>query len=154
MREYVRLLFLRSFCALKDSRNAFFKGGTAIHFHHGSFRYPEDLDSFDFSYNQHRFLILGNGSIAGEKQHPFCTGLSNEQAVERVFMKRRQRINPQGMFSGYGELRVSMRYEHFSQTIRINLEIFASEFQFDNNFPNTGRTEKQTILGCRQKSAR
>ena len=128
-------------------------GISVFQFHYGSFRFSEDLDSFDFSYNQHRFLILGNGSIAGEEQHSFCTGLSNEQAIERVFMKRRQRINLQGMFSGYGELRISMHYEHFSQPIRINLEIFSSESQFDNNFPDTGRTEKQTILGCRQKSA-
>jgi predicted nucleotidyltransferase component of viral defense system len=32
-REYVQLLFLRSFYALKESRHVFFKGGTAIHFH-------------------------------------------------------------------------------------------------------------------------
>ena len=44
MREYVQLLFLRSFYALKESRNVFFKGGTAIHFHYGSFRFSEDLD--------------------------------------------------------------------------------------------------------------
>jgi predicted nucleotidyltransferase component of viral defense system len=44
MREYVQLLFLRSFYALKESRKVFFKGGTAIHFHYGSFRFSEDLD--------------------------------------------------------------------------------------------------------------
>ena len=44
MREYVQLLFLRSFYALKESRNVFFKDGTAIHFHYGSFRFSEDLD--------------------------------------------------------------------------------------------------------------
>jgi predicted nucleotidyltransferase component of viral defense system len=44
LREYVQLLFLRSFYALKESRYVFFKGGTAIHFHCGSFRFSEDLD--------------------------------------------------------------------------------------------------------------
>jgi predicted nucleotidyltransferase component of viral defense system len=44
LREYVQLLFLRSFYALKESRHVFFKGGTAIHFHFGSFRFSEDLD--------------------------------------------------------------------------------------------------------------
>jgi predicted nucleotidyltransferase component of viral defense system len=43
VREYVQLLFLRSFYALKESRHVFFKGGTAIHFHYGSFRFSEDL---------------------------------------------------------------------------------------------------------------
>ncbi|MFH1911895.1 MAG: nucleotidyl transferase AbiEii/AbiGii toxin family protein [Pseudomonadota bacterium] len=44
VREYVQLLFLRSFYALKEGRHVFFKGGTAIHFHYGSFRFSEDLD--------------------------------------------------------------------------------------------------------------
>jgi len=37
VREYVQLLFLRSFYALKESRHVFFKGGTAIHFHYSVF---------------------------------------------------------------------------------------------------------------------
>lgn len=44
LREYVQLLFLRSFYALNKSRHVFFKGGTAIHFHCGSFRFSEELD--------------------------------------------------------------------------------------------------------------
>lgn len=44
LREYVQFLFLRSFYALKESRHVFFKGGTAIHFRYGSFRFSEDLD--------------------------------------------------------------------------------------------------------------
>lgn len=44
MREYVQLLFLRSFYTMNESRHVFFKGGTAIHFHYGSFRFSEDLD--------------------------------------------------------------------------------------------------------------
>ena len=35
--------------------------------------------------SQHRFLILRNGSVAGDQQHPFCTGLGKQQAVEWVF---------------------------------------------------------------------
>lgn len=44
VREYLQLLFLRSFYSLKESQSVFFKGGTAIHFHYGSFRFSEDLD--------------------------------------------------------------------------------------------------------------
>jgi predicted nucleotidyltransferase component of viral defense system len=44
IREYLQLLFLRSFYSLKESQEVFFKGGTAIHFHCGSFRFSEDLD--------------------------------------------------------------------------------------------------------------
>ena len=40
-----------------------------------------------FSYGQHPFLILDNRSVASEQQHPFCTGLSKEQAVKGIFMK-------------------------------------------------------------------
>lgn len=44
LREYLQLLFLKYFYETKDSENVFFKGGTALHFLYGSFRFSEDLD--------------------------------------------------------------------------------------------------------------
>lgn len=43
-REYLQLLFLKYFYAKKGSEKVFFKGGTAIRFLFGSFRFSEDLD--------------------------------------------------------------------------------------------------------------
>lgn len=43
-REYLQLLFLKYFYTLKESEAIYFKGGTAIHFLYGSFRFSEDLD--------------------------------------------------------------------------------------------------------------
>jgi predicted nucleotidyltransferase component of viral defense system len=44
LREYLQLLFLRDFYGFPKSTNVYFKGGTAIHFLIGSFRFSEDLD--------------------------------------------------------------------------------------------------------------
>jgi len=43
-REYLQILFLRYFYRKKESRKVYFKGGTAIRFLYGSFRFSEDLD--------------------------------------------------------------------------------------------------------------
>lgn len=46
LREYFQLLFLRYFYEIEDARGAkaYFKGGTALRFLFGSFRFSEDLD--------------------------------------------------------------------------------------------------------------
>jgi predicted nucleotidyltransferase component of viral defense system len=44
LREYLQLLFLKYFYESKESQKIYFKGGTAIHFLFGSFRFSEDLD--------------------------------------------------------------------------------------------------------------
>jgi hypothetical protein len=43
-REYLQLLFLKYFYELPTSNQIYFKGGTAIKFLFGSFRFSEDLD--------------------------------------------------------------------------------------------------------------
>lgn len=43
-REYTQLIFLKHFYSQKNTENIFFKGGTALRFLYGSFRFSEDLD--------------------------------------------------------------------------------------------------------------
>jgi len=43
-REYMQLLFLKYFYGQKGSEKVFFKGGTALRFLYGSFRFSEDPD--------------------------------------------------------------------------------------------------------------
>jgi len=43
-REYLQLLFLKYFYAQNESKKIYFKGGTALRFLFGSFRFSEDLD--------------------------------------------------------------------------------------------------------------
>jgi len=43
-REYLQLLFLKYFYTQRGSEKVFFKGGTALRFLFGSFRFSEDLD--------------------------------------------------------------------------------------------------------------
>lgn len=44
LREYIQLIFLKYLYQIKESQRIWFKGGTAIHFLFGSFRFSEDLD--------------------------------------------------------------------------------------------------------------
>jgi len=43
-REYLQLLFLKYFYAQRETKKIYFKGGTALRFLFGSFRFSEDLD--------------------------------------------------------------------------------------------------------------
>ena len=43
-REYLQLLFLKYFYNQKETDKVYFKGGTALRFLFGSFRFSEDLD--------------------------------------------------------------------------------------------------------------
>jgi len=43
-REYLQLVFLKYFYSQKESEKVYFKGGTALRFLFGSFRFSEDLD--------------------------------------------------------------------------------------------------------------
>ena len=44
LREYIQLYFLSRFYSYKESKNIFFKGGTAIHLIYHSSRFSEDMD--------------------------------------------------------------------------------------------------------------
>lgn len=44
LREYIQLYFLSKLYSFSESKNIFFKGGTAIHFIYQSSRFSEDLD--------------------------------------------------------------------------------------------------------------
>lgn len=43
-REYIQLIFLKHFYSQKNTEKIYFKGGTALRFLYGSFRFSEDLD--------------------------------------------------------------------------------------------------------------
>lgn len=61
-REYLQLLFLKHFYAKHNSENIYFKGGTAIKFIFGSFRFSEDLD-FTSLLNPSKLAILIEESL-------------------------------------------------------------------------------------------
>jgi len=61
-REYLQLLFLKYFYDQKESEQVFFKGGTAIRFLLGSFRFSEDLD-FSSLLNEAKLIKLINKSL-------------------------------------------------------------------------------------------
>ena len=84
MREYLQILFLFYLYAQRKSDKIFFKGGTAIRFLFGSFRFSEDLDFTG---------TLGSDEIIGLFNNA-CSDLSREiPAVEiENFKKKRNSI--------------------------------------------------------------
>ena len=99
-----------------------------------------------YSNLHHRILILSNHCINRQQRHPFRAGLRKKQSVEWIFMKRRQRINFQGVFRSHRNFRITIQHQHFSQTIRIGLEILSSQPQFNDDFPDACRAKKQTVI--------
>jgi len=106
IREYVQLLFLRSFYALKESRHVFFKGGTAIHFHYGSFRFSEDLD----------FSTLQSADQLRQMVEAAARDLKTEVASLELgkFMVKQDSFNGQLKFAYKGPRPLTIRLE-FSQ---------------------------------------
>lgn len=58
LREYLQIVFLREFYSHSESRNIYFKGGTAIHLFLGSFRFSEDLDFTSTIQTKHLLSLL------------------------------------------------------------------------------------------------
>jgi len=69
-REYLQLFFLEELYSQNQSKNVFFKGGTALHLIYKSPRFSEDLD-FTVELEEKNFWILfGNYLMAYQKKKP------------------------------------------------------------------------------------
>lgn len=68
-REYLQLFFLSELCSQKESRNIFFKGGTALHLIYKALRFSEDLD-FTVELKERQFLdfIWGFFDVLSKKE--------------------------------------------------------------------------------------
>jgi predicted nucleotidyltransferase component of viral defense system len=62
VREYIQVSFLSALYSRKESREVFFKGGTAIHLLFKAPRYSEDLD-FSTSLPRSEIGALLNGAV-------------------------------------------------------------------------------------------
>lgn len=71
-REYLQLFVLSELCSRKESRNIFFKGGTALHLIYNAPRFSEDLD-FTVELKEKQFLDF---------IREFFNILSKKEAVE------------------------------------------------------------------------
>lgn len=106
-REYLQLLFLKYFYLKKGSEEVYFKGGTALRFLYGSFRFSEDLD-FTSLLPKTKIQILISKSLRE---------LANE--VREVTFKKTKSIT--NSFSG--RLFQELPEFKFSLTVRLDLSL-------------------------------
>lgn len=69
-REYLQVLFLKYFYRNKETREVYFKGGTAVRLLYGSFRFSEDLDFTSLITRKYLEEVILDSLEALEKEVP------------------------------------------------------------------------------------
>jgi len=120
-REYLQLLFLKYFYAGKNTEKVYFKGGTALRFLFGSFRFSEDLD--------------------------FSSNLSS-LVIEKLIEKTLENLNKEGINVGFKErktlgdsysCRIFQRLKgfNFPLTIRMDFSLREKPVEVENSYVET-----------------
>lgn len=120
-REYLQLLFLKYFYAGKNTEKVYFKGGTALRFLFGSFRFSEDLD--------------------------FSSNLSS-LVIEKLIEKTLENLNKEGINVGFKERktlgdsysgRIFQRLKgfNFPLTIRMDFSLREKPVEVENSYVET-----------------
>jgi len=86
-REYLQLLFLKYFYSQKESEKVYFKGGTALRFLFGSFRFSEDLD-FTSLLTKSKLKILINKTLQDLKKEAGEISFEEEKTIADAFTGR------------------------------------------------------------------
>ena len=120
-REYLQLLFLKYFYAKRNTEKVYFKGGTALRFLFGSFRFSEDLD----------FSTLLDSSKLEKLVQETVRDINKEG--EAVKFKERKTIG--NSFSG----RVFQKLQDFDfpLTIRLDFSLRENPFEIKNSYVET-----------------
>lgn len=86
-REYLQLLFLKYFYSQKESEKVYFKGGTALRFLFGSFRFSEDLD-FTSLLTKSKLKILINKTLQDLNKEAGEISFLEEKTITDAFTGR------------------------------------------------------------------
>jgi len=111
-REYLQLLFLKYFYNQKETDKIFFKGGTALRFLFGSFRFSEDLD----------FTSL----IIGEKIRKIVPNTLKDFKKEIEEINFKEEKGPANSFSG----RIIQKLEELRIPVSVRLDFSFREKPF------------------------
>lgn len=120
-REHLQLLFLKYFYAQRDTKKIYFKGGTALRFLFGSFRFSEDLD----------FISLLSKENIKKLIDKTLQGLNRETEV--VTFKETESIA--NSFSG--KIFQKLPEFKFSLTIRLDFSFREPPFLTDTSYLET-----------------
>ena len=119
-REYLQLLFLKYFYDLPKSNQIYFKGGTAIKFLYGSFRFSEDLD-FSSTLKEEEIISLIQKAIKNLSQE-ISVSFKPEKSVADSFTGR--------IFQGISDF-------SFSLTVRLDISLREKPIHIENNYIET-----------------
>ena len=119
-REYLQLLFLKYFYDLLKSDQVYFKGGTAIKFLYGSFRFSEDLD-FSSTLKEEEIISLIQKAIKNLSRE-ISVSFKQEKSVADSFTGR--------IFQGIPDF-------SFSLTVRLDISLREKPIHIENNYIET-----------------
>lgn len=111
-REYLQLLFLKYFYSQKESEKIYFKGGTALRFLYGSFRFSEDLD-FTSLIPEEKINILINKTLDGLNKETEGITFKKIQSIANSFSGRLFQENAEFKFPLTVRLDFSLREKPF-----------------------------------------
>lgn len=119
-REYLQLLFLKYFYDLTKSNRIYFKGGTAIKFLYGSFRFSEDLD-FSSTLKEEEIISLIQKAIKNLSKE-ISVSFKPEKSVADSFTSR--------IFQEISDF-------SFSLTVRLDISLREKPVYIENNYIET-----------------
>lgn len=119
-REYLQLLFLKYFYDLEKSNKIYFKGGTAIKFLYGSFRFSEDLD-FSSDLKEEEIISLIQKAIKNLSRE-ISVSFKQEKSVADSFTGR--------IFQGISDF-------SFSLTVRLDISLREKPIHIENTYIET-----------------
>jgi len=84
--------------------------------------------------------------IGRNERHAFCQSLSQQDAIEWIFVERWQCIDAGCVFAGDRKLSVSVVQQSLTQSPGIDAKVFSAQCTFDRDFPNAGSTEDEFVF--------
>lgn len=111
-REYLQLLFLKYFYTKKESEKVHFKGGTALRFLYGSFRFSEDLD-FNTLFKEEKIKYLIDKTLKDLNREVEGITFKKTKSIANSFSGRIFQENPEFKFALTVRLDFSLREKPF-----------------------------------------
>jgi len=73
--------------------------------------------------------------VGGKKRDAFDEGLRDQEAIERILMQRRERVDVHGVLAGDRQLGIAIVEKSAAEKPRFHPEVVATEGVLDRNFP-------------------
>lgn len=102
----------------------------------------------------HRALVSRQLGIGSEKRDAFRNCLGQKEAIEGIFVKRREAVDVGRMLPRDGKLDVSVVEQAAAQYTRVSMKVIPTERVLDRDFPDARGAEVELIFPIAQLPAR